>query len=147
MQEILSAFGFNAPVLKTERLSGGHMHETLHLHTASGDYLAQKLHPAAFPDPAALMRKLVSVTAYLRSRFPDCVTLHFYAANGTYLYNGWRVADWIPGVTADSRNLQSVCAAGRAFGKFQAMLCGFSAPAERPFHDPERRFAALCAAA
>ena len=142
MQDILCAFGIRAPIISQEQLSGGRIHGTFRIHTAAGDYIAQKLHPTAFRDPEKLMRKVVSVTDYLR---PQCTTLHFYPAeSGGYLHDGWRLMDAIPGVTKTTADPETVRAAGRAFGSFQAMLCGYVLPSpEQDFHDPARYFDAL----
>ena len=149
MQEVLRYFRIYAPVLSDEQLSGGRIHGTYRIRTAEGDYIAQKLHPTAFPDTIALMQKLVAVTDYLRENFPDSVTLHYYpTADGTYLYDGWRVMDWIPGETRTTPDAETVRAAGKAFGTFQAMLCDFPHEIQEPaFHDPARYFAALDKAA
>ena len=142
MQEILNAFCVHAPILSQKQLSGGRIHGTSLLRTAGGDYIAQKLHPTAFPDPERLMRKLVSVTDFLR---PQCITLHFYPAKGGgYLHDGWRLMDAIPGVTRSAPDPETVRAAGRAYGAFQAMLCGYELPEPEPFfHDPARYFGLL----
>ena len=143
MQEILQIFGIKAPVLAEKKLSGGRIHGTYRIRTAAGDYIAQKLHPTAFPDAEQLMRKLVSVTKFLCSR--GCVTLHFYQTpDGAYLHQGWRLMDCIPGVTKSNPDVSAIRAAGWAFGAFQAKLAEFMPELpEPPFHDPARHFAML----
>lgn len=142
MQEILRAFGIHAPIVSQEQLSGGRIHGTFRIRTEAGDFIAQKLHPTAFPDPVRLMRRVVSVTDFLR---PQCTTLHFYpASDGGYLHDGWRVMDCIPGVTKSSADPDTVRMAGRAFGAFQAMLSGYTPIKPEPdFHDPALYFDAL----
>ncbi|MCR5718869.1 MAG: aminoglycoside phosphotransferase family protein [Oscillospiraceae bacterium] len=148
MQELLQAFDINAAVIGTEQLSGGCIHKTIRIRTTKGDLIAQELHPTAFPDLEALMHKLISVTDYLRKNAPDCVTLHFYAArDGSYLHNGWRLADCISGTVRNDRSPETAYAAGKAFGTFQSVLRDYPPIKEPPFHDPAKRFAELEAAA
>lgn len=140
MEDVLRAFGITDAVRTLEQLSGGHIHGTYRVETAGGVYIAQKLHPTAFPEPEQLMERLVRVTDALREQGE--VTLHFYRAqDGGWLHDGWRVMDCILGEVREP-DAAVIPAAGKAFGRFQAKLQGISLDA-RSIHDPIRWFGAL----
>lgn len=140
MEDVLRAFGITGAAISQKKLSGGHIHGTYRVETADGVYIAQKLHPTAFPDPAGLMERLALVTDALRRQGET--TLHFYRTwTGSWLYDGWRVMDCIPGEVREP-DPEVIQAAGAAFGRFQAKLQGISLDA-RSIHDPARWFGLL----
>lgn len=152
MEQILAAFGIRAPILTSERLSGGRIHTTWRITTTQGQYIAQHMHPTAFAAPSLVMDNIAAVTRHIRAQFPDCTTLHYYCtADGAYLWNGWRLMDCIPGVTlSPSDGAEVIRAAGYAFGQFLAMLEGLEISRLHEtlpgFHDTPGRFLTLDAA-
>ena len=116
-------------------------------------YLAQKINTVAFRDPVGLMENIDRVTAFLRAKRPDAVSLHFHhtAAGENYLLEPdgfWRLSNYVRSVTFNSgENLSVVRSAGEAFGEFQMLLSDFDAATLHEtipgFHDTRLRYAAL----
>ena len=152
MESILHAFGISAPVTQTELLSGGRIHRSFRVTTTAGDYIVQQFNSRVFRRPAQVMANIDTVTAYLRTQFPTETTLHFYrTAAGDFLHDGYRVMDYIPGVTLTAGDAPAVSrAAGAAFGHFVDLLASLNAAQLSVtipgFHDTPARYAALEAA-
>jgi hypothetical protein len=78
------------------------------------------------------MENIDRVTTFIRSKYPDQVTLHFHHTDeglNYYLYDQdafWRVVNYVDSVTFDaSDDLGVIEATGKAFGNFQTQLSGF----------------------
>lgn len=95
-------------------------------------YLFQRVNTNVFKNPIAIMENIEQVTTFIRSKYPEQVTLHFYHTDeglNYYLYGEdafWRVVNYVDSVTFDSSDDISIIeATGKAFGNFQTQLSDF----------------------
>lgn len=160
-----TAFRLPGTLQSYTELKNGNINRTYKLNYTAVDaagaeneksYLAQKINTVAFRDPVGLMENIDRVTAFLRAKRPDAVSLHFHhtAAGENYLLEPdgfWRLSNYVRSVTFNSgENSRVVRAAGEAFGEFQLLLADFDAATLHEtipgFHDTRLRYAALKAA-
>ncbi len=117
-------------------------------------FIFQRINPHVFHDPQAVMRNIELVTEYIRSRYPNEITLHFHhTADGcNYIHDPihgfWRVMNAIDAVTCNScEDGEMIRAAGRAFGHFQKQLSEFDstqlAETIPDFHNTRKRLETL----
>ena len=167
--EALAAFDFGAPVVGAVRYGAGHINDTFCVHTQPADrpccrFILQRISAAAFKRPDQLMENIVGVTEYLSRQLresggdPDRETLQVLSTrDGRPFFTdsdggAWRVYPFVEGTvccqTAETPEL--FAASGRAFGRFQRLLQGYSAGTLHEtiprFHDTEDRLAKLKAA-
>ena len=157
-----TAFRLPGTLQSYEELKNGNINRTYKLNYTATDragieteksYLAQKINTVAFRDPVGLMENIDRVTAFLRAKRPDAVSLHFHhtATGENYLMEPdgfWRLSNYVRSVTFNSgENSRVVRAAGEAFGDFQLLLSDFDAATLHEtipdFHDTRLRYAAL----
>lgn len=157
-----TAFRLPGTLQSYTELKNGNINRTYKLNYTAVDaagaeneksYLAQKINTVAFRDPVGLMENIDRVTAFLRAKRPDAVSLHFHhtAAGENYLLEPdgfWRLSNYVRSVTFNSgENLSVVRSAGEAFGEFQMLLSDFDAATLHEtipgFHDTRLRYAAL----
>ena len=157
-----TAFRLPGTLQSYTELKNGNINRTYKLNYTAVDaagaeneksYLAQKINTVAFRDPVGLMENIDRVTAFLRAKRPDAVSLHFHhtAAGENYLVEPdgfWRLSNYVRSVTFNSgENLSVVRSAGEAFGEFQMLLSDFDAATLHEtipgFHDTRLRYAAL----
>ena len=157
-----TAFRLPGTLQSYTELKNGNINRTYKLNYTAVDaagaeneksYLAQKINTVAFRDPVGLMENIDRVTAFLRAKRPDAVSLHFHhtAAGENYLLEPdgfWRLSNYVRSVTFNSgENSRVVRAAGEAFGEFQMLLSDFDAATLHEtipdFHDTRLRYAAL----
>lgn len=157
-----TAFRLPGTLQSYEELKNGNINRTYKLNYTETDeagvgteksYLAQKINTVAFRDPVGLMENIDRVTAFLRAKRPDAVSLHFHhtATGENYLMEPdgfWRMSNYVRSVTFNSgENSRVVRAAGEAFGDFQLLLSDFDAATLHEtipgFHDTRLRYAAL----
>lgn len=119
-------------------------------------YLFQRVNTNVFKNPVAIMENIEQVTTFIRSKYPDQVTLHFYHTDeglNYYLYDEdsfWRVVNYVDSVTFDSSDDISIIeATGKAFGNFQTQLSDFDGSVLYEtipdFHNTKRRIDTLLA--
>lgn len=119
-------------------------------------YLFQRVNTNVFKNPVAIMENIEQVTTFIRSKYPDQVTLHFYHTDeglNYYLYDEdsfWRVINYVDSVTFDSSDDISIIeATGKAFGNFQTQLSDFDGSVLYEtipdFHNTKRRIDTLLA--
>ena len=158
---IASRFAIEGRYLGSAPLGSGHIHETFRGRFALGGrrrhVVFQRLNRRVFPDPRALTRNLLILTAALRANHPPesprRVLRPIATRSGEFMYRDeraeyWRCFDFIEG----SRSIDQVggsrdaFAAAAAFGDFARRL----APARIEltelipgFHDTPRRLAHL----
>lgn len=162
IKDIAAKFEIFGQVTGFEVCGAGHINNT-YVVTTKGDlgefrYVLQKINTNVFKDPDALMRNLVSVSAYIRekilARGGDCgrTSLTFLkTADGSYCYKSkdggvYRCYVYI----GNAANVQTVTdphhlyLAGKGFGRFQRDLEGFDASTLTEviegFHDTVKRF-------
>ena len=157
-----TAFRLPGTLQSYTELKNGNINRTYKLNYTAVDaagaeneksYLAQKINTVAFRDPVGLMENIDRVTAFLRAKRQDAVSLHFHhtAAGENYLLEPdgfWRLSNYVRSVTFNSgENLSVVRSAGEAFGEFQMLLSDFDAATLHEtipgFHDTRLRYAAL----
>ena len=95
-------------------------------------YLFQRINTNVFKNPVEIMENIDRVTTFLRSKYPNQVTLHFHHTDeglNYYLcedHTFWRVVNYIDSVTFNSSDDAGVIeATGKAFGRFQTQLSDF----------------------
>ena len=95
-------------------------------------YLFQRVNTNVFKNPIQIMENIDRVTTYIRSKYPDQVTLHFHHTDDGLNYymcddNAfWRVVNYVDAVTFNaSDDLAVIEATGKAFGNFQTQLSDF----------------------
>ncbi len=157
MMEIFGAFAMEGRVKDFRPYGSGHINRTYLVETEEDRrYILQRINTAIFPEPAALMRNIIRVTAHLRAKDPEprhVLTLVPLIAGGYGLDLGedgfWRMYDFIPGGVCLDRpeTPADFRLSGKAFGSFQRQMADF--PAEElyevipGFHDTPKRFAQL----
>lgn len=165
---IVSEFVIPGALRAVERQEGGHIHDSFRVVAGSGleeqSYLLQRLNPQVFPDLEGLMANLQAVTAHLslavrrlglrqpERRVPQLVPnreggILVRDAQGGF----WRMLRFIGGSRASPRaeSVADAREAGRAVGRFQAMVADLATPLVEVipgFHDTRARMDALQAA-
>jgi len=150
--------------ITAEKYGSGRINDTFRLTFAVGGasrrYLLQRLNPAVFPDPLAVMENLQRVTAHLAGKIsgqPDAArrTLALVPAHDGRCYHRdaaghcWRVFPFIEHTrTVDIiESPAQARAVAQAFAHFQKQLADLPAPRLREtipdFHHTPKRFAAL----
>ncbi|ARA94251.1 mucin desulfatase [Rhodothermaceae bacterium RA] len=166
VQAITRQFQIPGDYLDARPLGTGHINDTYVVRVDQAGvivrYLVQRLNTAIFRDPQGLMDNMVRVTAHLRARLEAAGTAGVSrrvltllpSRTGTPYHRTadghlWRALLFIEG----AETYEVVDApwqaeeAGRAFGRFQAMLCDLPGPRLSEtipqFHDVRRRFDAF----
>ncbi len=137
-KEIAGIFDIGGEVLDIRPLGNGLINDTYLIITGDGspDYVLQRINNAVFRDVDLLHRNIDAVTAHIRGKLEkagekdiDRKVLSFVKVKGgdkTYWFDGqgyWRISVFIPDtVTKDEVTPESSYLAGRAFGRFEAML-------------------------
>jgi len=141
---------FVGPVTAAHRFGAGHINETFLVETPAGEYVAQRLNTAVFPDPAAVTANIVAVHRHLQgAMMPEPVA----APGGDWLaWDGadpWRVWRRVPGAPLEGTAAlpATLHDAGALLGRFHGRLADLD-PAGLTetlpgFHDPSRRLDAL----
>lgn len=95
-------------------------------------YLFQRVNTHDFKNPVEIMENIDRVTSFIRSKYPDQITLHFHHTDeglNYYLYEidaFWRVVNYVDSVTFNaSDDLGIIESTGKAFGYFQTQLSDF----------------------
>lgn len=165
---ILTGFMLPGALRAVERQEGGLIHDSFRVVAGSGleerSYLLQRINPTVFPDPAAVMANIQVVTAHLSGavrrrglsdperRVPQLVPTREGGITVRDAQGGvWRLIRFIAGTRSGTRAESAADAkeAGRAIGRFQAMLADLQTPLAITipgFHDTRARMDALQAA-
>jgi len=165
-QEIANHFNFEGTFIKADPYGFGHINDTFAIYFKKSDgtdhrYLIQRINHNVFLNPENLMHNIEGVTRHLRKKIisvggdPDRETLnlvstiddksYYISTEGDY----WRAYIFIEGAHTYQivENLQHLCNAGKAFGKFQMLMSDF--PADQlhetiiNFHNTGKRYAAF----
>jgi len=170
LAEIASHFRFAGDLFQVEPVRSGHINDSYaaSFRAPGGGtrrYLLQRINQHVFRSPERLMENIEAITAHLRAKVlsaggdPDREALTLVRTTDRGVLHQtpggdfWRAALFIEGARTYemAANLEQVCSAGRAFGRFQRMVGDF--PAERlhetipNFHHTPKRLDALLNAA
>ena len=139
--------------LHAEPFGSGHINETCRLTFDRSRFILQRLNPAVFQNPAAVMENIRRVTAHLAGKNIRTLTL-VPTRDGKTFYrdaagSGWRVFPFIERTRAVDvvESPAQAFAAAKAFGEFQKQLADLPAPRLHEtipdFHHTPKRFIAL----
>lgn len=159
-KEILSHFDLPEAPGEVKPLGNGLINDT---YIVEPGYVLQRINHKIFTDVDALQDNIAKVTRHLRRKLEaqgvkdlDRAVLQFFPVKGsdkTYWFDGenyWRVMRYIPrSVTHQEVNPRTARAAGREFGRFQALLSDLPEPLHETiprFHDIWLRHYQLCQA-
>ncbi len=163
VRALAGRFQLAGEFLQAEPFGRGHINDTYRVTTGHGlrtRYILQRLNPAVFPNPAAVMANIQRVSAHLSRKIagePDAArrVLRLVPALDESPYhrdaagNWWRVYYYIERTRAVDvvETPAQAFAAAQAFGQFQKLLADLPAPrlqATIPdFHHTPKRWAAL----
>jgi len=166
LARIASHFCFRGEFQHAERVRSGHINEgyVAWFRTPEGEarrYLLQRINQHVFGSPERLMENVEAVTAHLRAKIeaaggdPDREALTLvHTDDGGMLHRTpggdyWRAMLFVEGASSfeQAANPEQVRSAGRAFGRFLALLSDF--PVERlhetipDFHHTPKRVEAM----
>ena len=162
--ELLAAFGLPQDVQATQ-VTTGHINDTFLLQAPERRLVLQRINHFVFPSPRDIMENIQGVTEFLREKIkkqggdPERETLTVVpTAQGESFYldkegNYWRCTVHIENASShetvgDPAMLEE---AGRAFGRFQRLLCDYPAGTLHEiipdFHNTPVRYAQLQEAA
>lgn len=119
-------------------------------------YLFQKVNTHVFKNPVEIMENIDRVTTYIREKYPNQTTLHFYHTDEglNYYICGedafWRIINYVDSVTFNSsEDLSVIESTGKAFGRFQTQLSAFDGAVLHEtisdFHNTKKRLDTLFA--
>ena len=164
LKKIVEHFAIRGTVSEIKPLGAGLINDTLKVKTAEADqpdYVLQRVNTNVFPDVEMVMRNIYATTSHIRKKLEaagesdidrkvltfmpnkDDKTKLYAVVDGQY----WRMMIFIDNaITKQAVNPESSRAAGKAFGKFQAMLADI--PVElgetiKDFHNMEFRLQQL----
>ncbi|MCU1448115.1 MAG: aminoglycoside phosphotransferase [Acidimicrobiales bacterium] len=148
-------FALAGPVTSIERHPSGHINDAWLVVAGGQRSLLQRLNPAVFADPDAVMDNMLAVTVHLRVQDEATLTLVATRDGAASLRDDegavWRMYDYVEDVhPAEVRSPADAAVVGRAFGRFHRLVATLDPALLRVsipgFHDPARRLAALQAA-
>lgn len=141
MHSIINIVGrkFRLPgeIYSYEAITMGNINSTYKVTYTQNDnslksYLFQRVNTHVFKNPVEIMENIDRVTTFIRSKYPDQITLHFHHTDeglNYYLYEKdafWRVVNYVDSVTFNaSDDLGIIESTGKAFGYFQTQLSDF----------------------
>lgn len=155
LNEVIAAYSLGGKVAGALRYGQGHINDTfaVYVQKENGDaarFILQRISPAAFQNPAHLMKNICGVTEYLRNRIiekngdenRECMTViptrdgHPYYTDSEG--HAWRLYVFVEGTVCMQQveRPEDFYNVGEAFGKFQQMLSGY--PAETLYHTIEK---------
>ena len=123
---ILRSFGINASEIKIERISTGHVNETLKIYSKDGLYILQKINTDIFRCPEKVMHNINIAQTLMKKGFLENGTdpsgrfpAYLYSGNKNYLTdNGfWRIYEYIESVDAPP-TIESAGIFGSLLGEF-----------------------------
>ena len=147
-----AAFDVAGSVVSVQPHPTGHINDAYLVSTARRRYLLQRLNPAVFADPDAVMANVATVTAHLRTKHEPTLTLvPAYAEEASWRDDAgavWRMYKYLEGAhPLDVRSPADAAVVGRAFGRFHRLTADLDPARLRismpGFHDPARRLAQL----
>lgn len=137
LTEIGQKFRLPGEIYSYDTITMGNINSTYKVTYTQSDsslksYLFQRVNTNVFKNPVEIMENIDRVTTFIRSKYPDQVTLHFHHTDeglNYYLYEKdafWRVVNYVDSVTFNaSDDLGVIEATGKAFGNFQTQLSDF----------------------
>ena len=161
LSKVLSHFGIRGSVQAVHYIKTGHINQTYQVTVSGKNYAIQRINTYVFPDAAAVMENILSVTEHLRKKVvarggdPLREVLHYYPGeNGKGYWTDddgkcWRVYDFIGDAVSYNiaSDLQILTDAGFAFGDFQKQLSDFDGATLNEtivnFHNTRQRYVNL----
>jgi len=162
MEQIVEKFNIHGDIESIKPLGNGLINSTYKVNTreeSTPDYVLQCINHTVFPNVGMLMDNITAVTDHIRQKLAgqediERRCLRFVPLKEDkdkyYFFDGsayWRIMVFIPDtITREEVTPESSCAAGEAFGNFQAMLADI--PVElgetiKDFHNMEFRLQQL----
>ena len=136
-QEIGRKFRLPGEIYSYNAITMGNINSTYKVTYTQSDnslksFLFQRVNTNVFKNPVEIMENIDRVTTFIRSKYPDQITLHFHHTDeglNYYLYEEdafWRVVNFVDSITFNSSDdLGVIEATGKAFGNFQTQLSDF----------------------
>lgn len=137
LKELGQKFRLPGEIYSYDAITMGNINSTYKVTYTQNDnslksYLFQRVNTNVFKNPVEIMENIDCVTTFIRSKYPDQITLHFHHTDeglNYYLYEKdalWRVVNYVDSVTFNvSDDLGIIEATGKAFGDFQTQLSDF----------------------
>ena len=137
LTEIGQKFRLPGEIYSYDTITMGNINSTYKVTYAQDDnslksYLFQRVNTNVFKNPVEIMENIDRVTTFIRSKYPDQITLHFHHTDeglNYYLHEKdafWRIVNYVDSVTFNaSDDLGIIEATGKAFGNFQTQLSDF----------------------
>jgi N-acetylhexosamine 1-kinase len=147
-EEAAGEFDVAGPVLSVEPHPTGHINDGYLVATDRRRYLLQRLNPAVFTDPDAVMANVVAVTDHLHGKNEPTLTLvPTRSGNASWRDNSgaaWRTYHYLEGAhPLDVQTADDARVVGRAFGRFHRLIADLDPTTLRVsmpcFHNPGRR--------
>lgn len=141
LKHVGDVFRIQGTLYSIQVLTSGNINSTYKLGYRRGDgtvkaYVAQKINPYVFKNPAEIMNNIDLVTTHIRNHLPEGqISLHFHhTAEGKNYFvdeedgSFWRLYTFIGALSFNtSDSLEVLRNAGEAFGQFQMQLSDFDA--------------------
>ena len=159
LHEIGRKFRLPGEIYSYDAITMGNINSTYKVTYTQGEnslksYLFQRVNTNVFKSPVEIMENIDRVTTFIRSKYPDQITLHFHHTDeglNYYLYEKdafWRVVNYVDSITFNSSDdLGIIEATGKAFGYFQTQLSDFDGSALYEtipdFHNTKKRLDTL----
>ena len=137
LKEIGQKFRLPGEIYSYDAITMGNINSTYKITYVQNDnslksYLFQRVNTNVFKNPVEIMENIDRVTTFIRSKYPDQITLHFHHTDeglNYYLYEKdafWRIVNYVDSVTFNaSDDLGIIESTGKAFGYFQTQLSDF----------------------
>ena len=138
LKQIVEKFNILGDIESIKPLGNGLINSTYKVNTreeSTPDYVLQRINHTVFPNVEMLMNNIIAVTDHIRQKLAGLEDierrcLRFVPLKEDkdkyYFFDGsayWRVMVFIPDtITREEVTPESSCAAGEAFGNFQALL-------------------------
>ena len=161
LKEIGQKFRLPGEIYSFDTITMGNINSTYKVTYMKDDnslksYLFQRVNTHVFKNPVEIMDNIDKVTSFIRSKYPNQITLHYHHTNeglNYYVYGEdafWRVVNYVDSVTYDaSDDLGIIESTGKAFGDFQTQLSDFDGSLLHEtildFHNTKKRLDTLFA--
>ena len=139
LREIGQKFNLQGEIYSYDAITMGNINSTYKVIYMEDErtltsYLFQRVNTHVFQTPIEIMENIDRVTTFIRNKYPNQTTLHYYHTDDgrNYLLHDkdffWRVSNFVDSVTFDSSDDSGIIeSTGKAFGAFQTQLADFDA--------------------
>lgn len=159
LKEIGQKFRLQGEIYSYDTITMGNINSTYKVTYTQEDnslksYLFQRVNTHVFKNPVEIMENIDRVTTFIRSKYPEQITLHFHHTDeglNYYMHDEeafWRIVNYVDSVTFNlTDDLNIIEATGKAFGNFQTQLSDFDGSCLYEtipdFHNTKKRLDAL----